>query len=37
VAWLVVQTVYMLRYARSYYSEPAGGISLNVPPQVLTS
>jgi uncharacterized membrane protein len=29
VSWLVVHTVYMLRYARSYYGEPAGGISFN--------
>jgi uncharacterized membrane protein len=29
VSWLVVHTVYMLRYARSYYSEPIGGIGFN--------
>lgn len=29
VSWLVVHTVYMLRYARSYYGEPAGGIDFN--------
>jgi len=29
VSWLVVHTVYMLRYARSYYGEPAGGIEFN--------
>ncbi|MBO0834129.1 MAG: DUF1345 domain-containing protein [Actinobacteria bacterium] len=29
VSWLIVHTVYMLRYARSYYSEPAGGIEFN--------
>lgn len=29
VSWLVVHTVYMLRYARSYYGEPAGGIGFN--------
>jgi uncharacterized membrane protein len=29
VSWLVVHTVYMLRYARNYYGEPAGGISFN--------
>jgi len=29
VSWLVVHTVYMLRYARSYYTEPAGGIGFN--------
>ncbi|HET9893801.1 MAG TPA: DUF1345 domain-containing protein [Streptosporangiaceae bacterium] len=28
-SWLVVHTVYMLRYARSYYSEPPGGIDFN--------
>ena len=26
LSWLVVHTVFMLRYARAYYSEPAGGI-----------
>lgn len=29
VSWLVVHTVYMLRYARSYYGVPPGGISFN--------
>lgn len=29
VSWLVVHTVFMLRYARSYYGEPAGGIEFN--------
>jgi uncharacterized membrane protein len=29
VSWLVVQTVYMLRYARNFYGEPAGGIDFN--------
>jgi uncharacterized membrane protein len=29
VSWLVVHTVYTLRYARSYYSEPEGGIDFN--------
>jgi uncharacterized membrane protein len=29
VSWLVVHTVYMLLYARGYYSAPAGGISFN--------
>jgi uncharacterized membrane protein len=29
VSWLVVHTVYTLRYARSYYGEPEGGISFN--------
>jgi uncharacterized membrane protein len=29
LSWLVVHTVYMLRYARSYYGEPKGGISFN--------
>lgn len=29
VSWFVVHTVYMLRYARGYYGEPAGGISFN--------
>src|SRR5207244_10471609 len=26
LSWTVVHTVFMLRYARAYYSEPAGGI-----------
>ena len=29
VSWLVVHTVYMLRYARGYYGEPTGGIAFN--------
>lgn len=29
VSWLVVHTVFMLRYARSYYGAPTGGISFN--------
>jgi len=29
VSWLVVHTVYMLRYARNYYGDPAGGIEFN--------
>jgi len=29
VSWLVVHTVYMLRYARSYYGDPRGGIGFN--------
>jgi uncharacterized membrane protein len=29
VSWLVVHTVYMLRYARSYYGQLPGGISFN--------
>ena len=29
VSWLVVHTVYMLRYARTYYGEPTGGIGFN--------
>jgi uncharacterized membrane protein len=29
VSWLVVHTVYTLRYARSYYGEPTGGIEFN--------
>ncbi len=29
VSWLVVHTVYMLRYARSYYGQPTGGIEFN--------
>ncbi|MFE6734324.1 DUF1345 domain-containing protein [Microbacterium sp. NPDC057650] len=28
-SWALIQTDYMLRYARIYYSEPAGGISFN--------
>jgi uncharacterized membrane protein len=29
LSWLVVHTVYGLRYARAYYSEPVGGIAFN--------
>lgn len=29
VSWLVVHTVFMLRYARVYYGDPVGGISFN--------
>ena len=29
LSWTVVHTVFMLRYARAYYSEPAGGIEFN--------
>jgi uncharacterized membrane protein len=29
VSWLVVHTVYVLRYARGYYAKPEGGISFN--------
>jgi uncharacterized membrane protein len=29
VSWLVVHTVYLLRYARSYYGKEEGGISFN--------
>jgi uncharacterized membrane protein len=29
LSWTVVHTVYTLRYARAYYSEPAGGIEFN--------
>jgi uncharacterized membrane protein len=29
VSWLVVHTVYTLRYARNYYNESAGGIDFN--------
>jgi uncharacterized membrane protein len=29
VSWLVVHTVYMLRYTRSYYGQPVGGINFN--------
>jgi len=29
LSWTVVHTVFMLRYARAYYSEPAGGIDFN--------
>jgi uncharacterized membrane protein len=29
LSWTVVHTIYMLRYARAYYSEPPGGIEFN--------
>ncbi len=29
LSWTVVHTVFALRYARAYYSEPAGGIEFN--------
>jgi uncharacterized membrane protein len=29
VSWLVVHTVFMLRYARTYYGDPTGGIEFN--------
>jgi uncharacterized membrane protein len=29
LSWTVVHAVYALRYARAYYSEPAGGIEFN--------
>ncbi len=29
LSWIVVHAVYALRYARAYYSEPAGGIDFN--------
>lgn len=29
VSWLVVHTIFMLRYARSYYAQPTGGIDFN--------
>lgn len=29
LSWTVVHTVFMLRYARAYYSEPTGGIEFN--------
>jgi uncharacterized membrane protein len=29
LSWTVVHTVYALRYARTYYSEPVGGIEFN--------
>jgi uncharacterized membrane protein len=29
LSWMVLHTVYMLRYARAYCSEPAGGIEFN--------
>ncbi|GAA2184009.1 DUF1345 domain-containing protein [Brooklawnia cerclae] len=35
LSWVLVHTLYALRYAREYYSEPTGGISFNQaePPQ----
>jgi uncharacterized membrane protein len=29
LSWMVVHTVFALKYARAYYSEPAGGIAFN--------
>jgi uncharacterized membrane protein len=29
LSWIMVHTVFTLRYARSYYSKPAGGIDFN--------
>ncbi len=29
LSWLVVHTVFALRYARAYYADPAGGIQFN--------
>jgi uncharacterized membrane protein len=29
LSWLIVHTVYALRYARAYYSDPVGGIEFN--------
>ena len=29
VSWFVVHTVFMLRYARTYYGQPTGGIEFN--------
>jgi uncharacterized membrane protein len=29
LSWIIVHTVYALRYARAYYSEPDGGIEFN--------
>jgi uncharacterized membrane protein len=29
LSWTLVHTIYMLRYARNYYSEPVGGIDFN--------
>lgn len=31
LSWVLVHTLYMLRYARVYYSEPIGGIDFNNP------
>lgn len=33
MAWIVVHTVFALRYARMYYAEPEGGIDFNSPEQ----
>ena len=29
LSWMVVHTIFALRYARAYYSDPVGGISFN--------
>jgi uncharacterized membrane protein len=29
LSWIVVHAIYALRYARTYYSEPTGGIEFN--------
>jgi uncharacterized membrane protein len=29
LSWTIVHTVFMLRYARAYYSEPTGGVEFN--------
>jgi uncharacterized membrane protein len=31
LSWVVVHTVFALRYARAYYSDPVGGIEFNEP------
>ena len=31
LSWVVVHTVFALKYARAYYSEPVGGIEFNEP------
>jgi uncharacterized membrane protein len=33
VSWLITHMVFMLRYARAYYSQPPGGIEFNEPDQ----
>ena len=33
VSWTVVQSVFMLRYARLYYGDPVGGIDFNEEPR----
>ena len=33
VSWAVVQSVFMLRYARMYYGDPVGGIDFNEEPR----